>query len=67
MYELIVKILGEKDFKKYTIEEIEEMKKILENIKTEEVRLKRIERETTENNKSLRGEQSTEEARRRGI
>ena len=67
MYELIVKILGEKDFRKYTIEEIEEMKKILENIKTEEVRLKRIERETTENNKSLRGEQSTEEARRRGI
>ena len=67
MYELIVKILGEKDFKKYTIEEIEEMKKILENIKTEEVRLKRIERETTENNKSLRGEQSTEETRRRGI
>lgn len=67
MYELIVKILGEKDFRKYTIEEIEEMKKILENIKTEEVRLKRIERETTENNKSLRGEQSTEEARRRSI
>lgn len=67
MYELIIKIMGEKDFKKYTIEEIEEMKQILLDVKTEEVRLKRIERETTENNKSLRGEQSTEKARRRGI
>ena len=44
MYELLIKILGEKDYKKYTIEEIQEMKKILEDLKqvTEEVRLKRI-------------------------
>ncbi len=43
MYELIVKIMNEKDYKKYTIEELEEMIAILENIKTEEVRLKKIE------------------------
>lgn len=43
MYELIVKIMNEKDYKKYTIEELEEMIAILENVKTEEVRLKEIE------------------------
>ena len=42
MYELIIKILGEKDYKKYTIEEIEEMKSILEQFKTEEIRLRRV-------------------------
>lgn len=42
MYELTIKILGEKDFKKYTIKEIEEMKQILLDVKTEEVRLKKI-------------------------
>lgn len=42
MYELVFKILGEKDFKKYTIKELEEMKKILQDIETEEVRLRRI-------------------------
>lgn len=47
MYELLIKILGEKDYKKYTIEEIQEMKKILESIKeqTEEVLLHRIHNE----------------------
>lgn len=44
MYELIIKILGEKDYKKYTIEEIEEIKSILEQFKeTEEIRLRRLE------------------------
>ena len=43
MYELIIKILGEKDYKKYTIEDIEEMKSILEQFKTEEIRLRRVE------------------------
>jgi len=43
MYELIIKILGEKDYRKFTIEELEEMKSILEQFKeTEEVRLRRI-------------------------
>lgn len=42
MYELIIKILGEKDYKKYTIEELEEMKNILEQFKTEEIRLRRV-------------------------
>ena len=43
MYELIIKILDEKDYKKYTIEEIEEMKSILEQFKeTEEIRLRRV-------------------------
>ena len=43
MYELIIKILGEKDYRKYTIEELEEMKSILEQFKTEEIRLRRLE------------------------
>ena len=43
MYELIIKILGDKDYKKYTIEELEEMKSILEQFKTEEIRLRRVE------------------------
>ena len=42
MYELVIKILGENDYKKYTIEELEEMKQILLDLKTEEVRLRRI-------------------------
>ena len=42
MYELVIKILGESDYKKYTIEELEEMKQILLDLKTEEVELRRI-------------------------
>lgn len=44
MYELIIKILNEKDYRKYTIQEIEKMKVILEEFKgrTLEVKLKRI-------------------------
>lgn len=42
MYELLVKILGEKEFKKYTIEEIKRMKEILKDVRTEEVKLRRL-------------------------
>lgn len=46
MYQLIIKVLGEKDYREYTIEEIEELKKILEQFKaTEEIRLKQIKEE----------------------
>lgn len=54
MYELVIKILGETDYKKYTIEEIEEMKQILLDLKTEEVRLRRI------NNVRTLGEEKTD-------
>ena len=67
MYELTIKILGEKDFKKYTIKEIEEMKQILLDVKTEEVRLKRIEGRITENSNTLRIRKSKEETGRRSI
>lgn len=43
MYELIIKILGEKDFRRYTIEELQEMKEILKDLQTIEVRLRRLE------------------------
>lgn len=42
MYELIIKILNEKDLKKYTIKDIQEMKEILKDVKTEMVRLRRL-------------------------
>jgi hypothetical protein len=42
MYELIIKLENELEYKKYTIKDLEEMKKILEDLKTEEVRLKQI-------------------------
>lgn len=67
MYELIVKILGEKDYKKYTIEEIEEMKRILLDVRTEEVRLRKIERESIENSNTLRIRKSKEKTSRRSI
>lgn len=55
MYELTIKILGENNLKKYTIQEIEEMKQILLDVKTEEVRLKRIENnEHTRDNKMVK-------------
>jgi len=54
MYELIIKIMNEKDYRKYTIEEIEEMKQILMDVQTEEVRLRRIEGKTNNDNISLR-------------
>lgn len=42
MYELLIKLENKLDYKKYTIKDLEEMKKILEGLKTEEVRLKQI-------------------------
>lgn len=45
MYELLIKLNNDLDYKKYTIKDLEEIKKILEsfNWKTEEVRLNKIE------------------------
>ena len=44
MYELLIKIMYELDYRKYTIEELEEMKDILNQFNKEvlEVRLKEI-------------------------
>lgn len=44
MYQLFIKIMYEQDFRKYTIQELNEMKAILEEFKgrTLEVNLKRI-------------------------
>lgn len=43
MYELTIKILGETNLKKYTIKDIQEMKEILKDMRTEMVRLRRLE------------------------
>lgn len=59
--------MNEKDYKKYTIEEIEEMKAILQDLKTEEVRLRKIERESIENSNALRIRKSKEETSRRSV
>ena len=47
MYQLFIKIMYEQDFRKYTIQELSEMKAILEEFKgrTLEVNLKRIKEE----------------------
>ena len=47
MYDLFIKIMYEQDFRKYTIQEISEMKAILQQFKgrTLEVKLKRIKEE----------------------
>ena len=47
MYQLFIKIMYEQDFRKYTIQELSEMKAILEEFKgrTLEVKLKRIKEE----------------------
>lgn len=63
MYELIIKILGEKDYKKYTIKDIQEMNRILKDLRTEMVRLKQIEREVIEDNQSLRFNSSTKKTK----
>lgn len=44
MYELLIRLYNELDYKRYTIKELEEMKEIIESLgsETEEVRLKRI-------------------------
>lgn len=45
MYELLIKLEQELEYKKYTIETLEEMNKILKDLKTEEVKLKTLEKE----------------------
>ena len=44
MYEVLIKLYYELDYKKFTIEELKDIKKILEefNGKTEEVKVKRV-------------------------
>lgn len=42
MYELLVKLENELEYRKYTIKDLEEIKKILEGLKTEEVKLKQV-------------------------
>ena len=74
MYEFLVKIMYELDYRKYTIEDLEEIKAILNQFNKQvlEVRLKQIkeqeyEGETAEDNQTLRIEPSTEETRGRGL
>ena len=74
MYELLIKIMYEQDYRKYSIQELREMKAILNQFNKQvlEVRLNRIkeqeyEGETTEDNQALRIEPSTEEVRRRSL
>ena len=47
MYELLIKLIYEADYKKFTIQELSEMKAILQQFKgrTLEVKLKRIKEE----------------------
>ena len=66
MYELTIKILGEKDLKKYTIEDIQQMKEILKDIRTEMVNLRRI-NETIKDNPTLWAGTSKEETNRRSL
>lgn len=42
MYEVLIKIEKELEYRKFTIKELKELKKILENLKTEEVRVRRV-------------------------
>ena len=44
MYELLIKLYNELDYKKYTIKDLEEFRKIIEQIgdKREEVKLKKV-------------------------
>ena len=48
MYELLVKLEKDLEYKKYTIEDLEEIKEILKNLTPSEVKLKRIELEEGE-------------------
>ena len=51
MYELLIKLYYELDYKKYDIEDLKEIKGILNqfNGRTEEVRLKRVKEKTNDN------------------
>lgn len=48
MYELLIKLYYELEYKKFTLEDLKEMKKILQefNGEVEEVKLKRVEERT---------------------
>ena len=50
MYELLIKLYYELDYKKYDIEDLKEMKDILNqfNGRTEEVKLKRVKEKTND-------------------
>ena len=50
MYELLIRLYYELDYKKYNIEDLKEMKDILNqfNGRTEEVRLKRVKEKTND-------------------
>lgn len=63
MYQLFIKIMYELDYRKYTIQELNEMKAILEEFKgrTLEVRLKRIKEVE---NVSAMGEEKTDRGSR---
>ena len=54
MYELIVKVMGEIESRRYTIEELQEIKEILKDLQTIEVRLRRLE------NVRIMGEKKTD-------
>ena len=56
MYELIVKVMGEIESRRYTIEELKEIKEILKDLQTIEVRLRRlddVEKRNMETDKKL--------------
>ena len=53
MYELLIKLYYELDYKKYNIEDLKEIKDILNqyNGRTEEVKLKRVKEKSTKEKK----------------
>lgn len=61
MYELIFKIVGEIESRRYTIKELQEIKEILLDLKTEEVRLRRI------NDVRTLGEEKTDRGQRKPL
>ena len=42
MFELTYKIQGEKEYKKHTLEELNEIGEILKDLQTEEVKIRRV-------------------------
>ena len=58
MYELIVKVMGELESRRYSIEELQEIKEILKDLQTIEVRLRRLE------NVRIMGEEKADRGKR---
>ena len=54
MYELLIRLYYELDYKKYNIEDLKEIKNILNqfNGRTEEVKLKRVKEKSVKENKT---------------